>query len=131
MADIKSSVIIYDINGNLLLQLRDEEPEINKWVLFGGSVEGDETEEEAARREIKEELKYKIKKMHFFKTYQNDKVKQPIFIVDNPVSLSELSLCEGSNLRFFSPKDIDSLNIGFNYKIILKDYLTLRNNPFF
>lgn len=124
MKKVKSSVIIHDRNGKILLQLRDEEPEKDKWVLFGGSVEPNETEEEAVRREIKEELKYQMTGIHLFKRYRHGDVEQPIYVVEEPVSLKDLTLCEGSDMRFFKPEEINSLDIGFNYKEIVLDYLS-------
>jgi len=124
MKKIKSSVIISDFDGNILLQLRDEEPGKNKWVLFGGSVEPNETEEEAAKREILEELNYQIKKMHFFKRFSFKDVEQPIYVVEEPVSLSVLTLSEGSDMKFFKIEELDLLDIGFNYKEIIRDYLS-------
>jgi len=120
---IKASAIIHNKLGYILLQLRDEEPEKGKWVLFGGSVEENETEEEAVRREIKEELCYDIKKLRFFRRYNFGDVEQPIWIVEEPVTLNDLTLKEGAGMRFFKPEEIPSLDIGFNYKGIILDYL--------
>jgi 8-oxo-dGTP pyrophosphatase MutT (NUDIX family) len=127
MSDIKASVIIHDKYNNILLQLRDEEPGKGTWVLFGGSVEPEDRDEEsAAKREILEELKYNIKNIEFFKRYISGKIEQPIFVVNDVVSLEDLELCEGSDLKFFSPEEIINLNIGFNYKEIIMDYLNSR-----
>jgi len=108
--------------GEFLLQLRDEEPEINKWVLFGGGVESQETEEQALRREIKEELGYEIKDAEFFRKYENNNIEQAIFILKDAVELNNLNLSEGYAMKFFSASDLTNLNIGFNFKEILNDY---------
>ncbi len=123
MSDIKVSAIIQDVEGNFLLQLRDEEPGLGKWVLFGGGLENDETYEQTIRREIKEELVYDIKDLTFFKTYSSGKVIQPIYVIEDKVSLDDVVLCEGSDLKFFKSDEIYNLDIGFNYKEIIIDYI--------
>jgi len=124
MKKIKVSVILLNKKGHILLQLRDEEPEKGKWVPFGGSVEEGETEEEALRREIKEELSYDIKKPRFFKQYELGGVSQPIYIVKEEIDIKDLKLGEGEEMKFFKPDEIQNLDIGFNYKEIILDFLT-------
>jgi 8-oxo-dGTP diphosphatase len=56
-----SAAIVFDTSGHLLLQLRDNVPNIRypgKISLFGGHREGDETFLECVVREIHEELSY-------------------------------------------------------------------------
>jgi 8-oxo-dGTP pyrophosphatase MutT (NUDIX family) len=53
------AAIILGANGRVLLQLRDDKPDIffpNMWGLFGGAVEAGETPEIALLRELNEEL---------------------------------------------------------------------------
>ena len=128
MATIKVSVIMHDKSGRILLQLRDEELEKGKWVLFGGSVEKeDQSEEEAVKREIEEELCYRIKDLSFFKRYKHGSVEQPIYVISKPVSMKNLKLKEGACMRFFKPADLRSIKIGFNYKEIIQDYLNQKS----
>jgi 8-oxo-dGTP diphosphatase len=124
MKNVKACVIILNKAGQILLQKRDEEPELGKWVLFGGGVESGETEIEAAKREIKEELGYEIKTLHYFKRYENNNIEQPIFVAETTIELNKLELHEGSAMKFFSPTSIPSMtDIGFNFQKILLDYL--------
>ena len=51
--DFFQNLIVKNKKGKFLLQLRDEEPEIGKWILPGGGVENNETPEQALVREIK------------------------------------------------------------------------------
>ena len=56
-----AAAVVFDSSGRLLLQLRDDVPNIlypGKIGLFGGHREGDETFLECVVREINEELSY-------------------------------------------------------------------------
>lgn len=122
MAKTKVCLIVRNKKKELLLQLRDEDPEIGKWVLFGGGVKDGETPESALAREIKEELGFEIGRAEFFGEYIDRGIKQMIYILAEPVELENLNLGEGAAMRFFSPTEINNLNIGFNFKQILSDY---------
>ncbi|MCU0653189.1 MAG: NUDIX domain-containing protein [Candidatus Pacebacteria bacterium] len=123
MKRTKACAIIADCAGRLLLQLRDEDPEKNTWVLFGGGVHDGETEEQALRREIAEELDYNIKKATFLMRYDYNDTKQAIFVVVEPVERLSLELREGAAMGFFSAEEIEGLSMGFNFKEILLKYL--------
>ena len=123
MKNIKVSAIIINQKGEILLQKREKNPEINKWVLFGGSIEKGESEIEALEREMLEELEYKIKNPFFFKKYYYKDVEQPIYIIKDDIDINDLKLHEGSDMKFFSPTDLENIEIGFNYREILEDYL--------
>jgi len=127
MKKIKACAIISNKAGELLLQLRDEEPGRGTWVLFGGKVENGETEEGALRREIKEELGYDLKNVSFFRHYEDNGIGQAIFMANEPVELDELKLKEGSGMGFFPSARLQSLAIGFNFKEIINDYLNQKN----
>jgi len=122
MQKTKVCLIIKNKEGELLLQLRDEDPEIGKWVLFGGGVNGGETPQVALAREIKEELGYKIKRAEFFKEYVDNGIRQMIYILCAPVEIEKLQLAEGAAMKFFAHDDLDNLAIGFNFKEIIDDY---------
>ncbi|MDP2860624.1 MAG: NUDIX domain-containing protein, partial [bacterium] len=57
-----SIILLYDNNGKMLLQHRDENIAIlpGHWSFFGGKIEENEMPEEALKRETKEELEYKL-----------------------------------------------------------------------
>jgi len=127
MDKIKACLIIKNKNGELLLQLRDEYPEIGKWVLFGGGVKDGETPESALAREIKEELNYDIKGAGFFAEYVDRGIKQMIYVLREPVEIGDLALNEGAAMKFFSSVELQNLNIGFNFRQIINNYLQWQN----
>ncbi|QDW39808.1 NUDIX domain-containing protein [Bradyrhizobium sp. KBS0727] len=68
-----AAAVIFDTSDRLLLQLRDDKPDIlypGKVALFGGHREGDETFLECVVREIHEELGYFIPPARFEKIAQ-------------------------------------------------------------
>lgn len=125
--DRKACVIFENHKKNILLQMRDEDPEIGKWVPFGGSIEKGESEIEAAKREILEELNYKVKDITFFKKYIHNNVEQFVFISHDKIDMREIDLQEGADLQFFSFSELENIDIGFNYKEVLNDYFKNRD----
>ncbi len=123
MPKTKVCLIVKNKKGEFLLQLRDEDPEIGKWVLFGGGVEDGESPEAALAREIKEELGYQIKRADFFGEYKDGGIKQVIYILREPVDIENLKLAEGAAMKFFAPGELQNLAIGFNFGQILFDCL--------
>ena len=57
-------IILYDSNGRMLLQFRDEGAPIlaMHWACFGGGIDEGESPERAVFRETKEELDYSLSK---------------------------------------------------------------------
>ncbi len=61
-----AAVIIEDGQGRVLLQQRVDD---GKWSYHGGAIEADELAEDAARREIKEELNLEMDELRLFGVY--------------------------------------------------------------
>src|SRR5574343_1246891 len=114
MAKTKVCLIVKNKKKELLLQLRDEDPEIGKWVLFGGGVKDGETPEAALAREIKEELGFEIGRADLFGEYVDRGIKQMIYVLAEPVEIENLRLGEGAAMKFFAPAELQNLPIGFN-----------------
>lgn len=108
-------------DGRYLLQLRDNIPTIhlpNNWALFGGRIEAGESEEEALRRELLEELAFKPKDMTRFTeaAYEVPNTGYgPIrkIFYEVPIRASdvpELKLAEGQMLSLFRSDEVFSLH---------------------
>ena len=101
-----TGVILEGKANKILLQLRDNKPEIpypGHWSIFGGEIEEGETPLEGAVREIEEELGKRLEKesLLFYKKVTLDK-NYYIFRANFPYDLSEITLMEGQEARFFS-----------------------------
>lgn len=97
-----ATALLFDRNGQLLIYLRDNKPEISfpgYWDLFGGRVEPGETPEQALVREVEEELGIKIDNYTLYKTYESHTEARPnvkyVYVVHIPQAAGELTLYEG------------------------------------
>lgn len=129
-----ASVIIENMEGEILLLLRDDKAGISypdHWTLIGGKVEDDETPEMAAHRELEEETGLKTD-LSFWKKYDR---QHPNVIVDQYVYLGKVNankddiiIGEGQDIRFFEPDKIEPLKIGFGFDMLLQEYLLVRDH---
>ncbi|MBT3338942.1 MAG: NUDIX domain-containing protein [Anaerolineae bacterium] len=124
-----ASIVIENSKKELLLLLRDDKPDIpcpNHWSLVGGAVEEGETPEEAAHRELFEEIGLKMA-LAFWKKYDRPYpqaiVEQYIYIGKVNVEKPNILLGEGQDFRFFRAEEIKSLKIGFGFDDLLSEYL--------
>lgn len=118
-------IIIENTKGKILLQLRDSTVKKfpNCWVLLGGALEGDETPEQAIKREIKEEIDIELKNFEHFKNFNYKKFNQSFFYKKIDLDLEKIDLKEGKQIRFYSKEEINNLDLGFNIKEVINDFL--------
>ncbi|MFC1591423.1 NUDIX domain-containing protein [Thermodesulfobacteriota bacterium] len=119
-------LIIENAHGEILLQLRDDNPQLqypNCWGTFGGQVEAGETPEEAIRREIREELDYAVAEPAMYGIYPFEGYDIYMFrVVDSAVKLDDLNVNEGQCGRFFARDEIRDILCAFNCREIVEDY---------
>ena len=105
--------IVLERRGKYLLQLRDDKAPTNpnKWSLFGGGIEKNETPINCIIREIQEELGVLLDKdkLNFLIKikYSNDDCY--IYRTKFNYSLKDLKLNEGADMKFFSKEEIMKL----------------------
>ncbi|MBI5964839.1 MAG: NUDIX domain-containing protein [Chloroflexi bacterium] len=129
------AMIIENPSQEVLLLLRDNKPEIaypNYWSLVGGHIEAGETADQAALRELNEEVGLNLSlflwKRYNFQYAPNVIVDQYIFVGKVDSENPAMILGEGQAMRFFNCQDIKELKIGFGFEFDLNEYFDLRND---
>lgn len=122
------TLIIDNGKGEILLQLRDNNPKINypnSWGTWGGAVEKDETPEQAIVRELKEELDYDLKDFVYFGSFPyKNKIDIHTFIkIDNNITIDKLNVREGQKAEFIHITKMKDLKFSYNCKEILDEYI--------
>jgi len=126
-----AAIILENDNGELLLYLRDNKPDIpfpDYWDLIGGHVEEGETPEEALVREIKEELDIVLPEYSFYKRYEcltGDAYENIKYIFTGRINIpiEEVTLLEGVRPQYFSREEIPNVKFANILKSIVMDYI--------
>ncbi|MBP1747531.1 MAG: Radical domain protein [Deltaproteobacteria bacterium] len=122
-------LLIENSEGKVLLQLRDDRPDIpypNCWGTFGGQVEINETPEQAIKREIKEELEYEASHPEYFGNFPFDGYDIYMYrIIDPNVTLDNIRVKEGQRGDFFDLEQIRYIPCAFNCRDIVIAYFSI------
>ncbi len=140
LLDIKfvSVIFIFDINNKILMQLRDNKPNIaapNMWGPVGGNCKKGETPYECCLREVTEETGYLPSKINWLKNiYLSDDINNNYLAHYLSVFWSiyknekVIKCYEGQKIVFKSLEEIESLNT-FKHNInCIKEILKIKNN---
>jgi len=132
--DLQSAAIILINKGKVLMQLRDDKPNIdfpNHWCLPGGKVEPDEEERKGAQRELLEETGYISKNPIFlhseiYTTKGGRRIKRNIFyeIYDGK---QEIKCLEGQKMEFKSPDELSLLKVYSDHFDLIKRAIGIVN----
>ncbi|GGM89418.1 hypothetical protein GCM10011609_27870 [Lentzea pudingi] len=123
-----SMTMVLDASGRVLLNLRDDKPEIlypNHWAILGGAVEPDESPADAARRELHEEIGLVADHVeHFCSVVDRGGHRHLVwvFVTNTELPVDEFTLTEGQDLRFFSFDELDELQITPFVRQVLNAY---------
>lgn len=116
---------IIEIGDKILLIERKYPP--YGWALPGGFVDIGETVEEAVVREVKEEVGLNIKEIEQFHVYSDPKRDPRLHTVSvvfkATTSGKPKASDDAKNFGLFSESEINNLNIVFDHKKIITDYL--------
>ena len=122
-------LIIENHKNEILLIERKNIP--HGWALPGGFVDYGESLEHAAKREGKEETNLDIELISPFKAYSNperDKRAHTITFVFIAKGKGEAKgMDDAKQAKWFSIEEIKQLNIAFDHKNIIFDYLKYKN----
>jgi 8-oxo-dGTP pyrophosphatase MutT (NUDIX family) len=112
--------VILLVDGNYVLQLRDNNPRISvpgMWSLFGGSIEENEDHNSGVIREIKEELNLSVNQVRFLWDFEEVEgpleIKKHFYIYE--ADITELwgshELLEGQDVNCFCYDQLPTLKI--------------------
>jgi len=122
-------LLIENSEGKVLLQLRDDNPQIpypGCWGTFGGQIEGEETPEEGIKREIWEELEYDLSHPEYFGNFPFEGYNIYMYrIVDRNLTLDNITVREGQKGGFFSLEEIRHVDCAANCREIVTAYFTI------
>ena len=122
-------------DGLVLLILRRFEPNKGRWTLPGGLLELGEAPEEAARREVREELGIEVELEGVLQVAnevirdEQGRVRYHFVLIDYLMSplRGEIKLNdESEEYRWFKAEEVESLNTTANTKLIARKYLEER-----
>ena len=101
-----ASALLYNPQGDVLLQHRDDKPDIvhpNVWSLFGGHKEAGEELSEALVRELEEEIGFVPQTFDLWTIARQPGTTFYIYLVPIDKPLEALELNEGQDFGFFKP----------------------------
>ena len=127
---LTADIIIEFDNGDILLAKRKYEPYVGVWGLPGGKMDGEETIEETAIREVKEETGLDIKLDEIVGVYSDPK-RDPrgryisTAFIAHPVG----GILEAASdaARVMRVADYSKMDLAFDHKKILEDYKRLKS----
>ena len=128
---LSAAVILVDGSGRILLQLRDDNPEIlfpNHWGITGGAARRGETMEQVARREVKEETGIVLEEFQPFRVYETTlddttHYTTQVYYAVTERSVDQMAIGEGQELRFFRPHELDALPLAYRHRDMLADFI--------
>lgn len=115
------NLIILNEKNEIYLAKRNKNEDVEPgiWGVPGGSVEHNESLEEALHREIKEETNCDIIELHYFKSYVVNSVLAVYFYgkIEGQIKLNE----ESSEYKWFNKNEIPK-DLAFNQGEILNEF---------
>jgi 8-oxo-dGTP diphosphatase len=125
-------VLLVDRQGQILMQQRDSKARTspNQWSFPGGSIEPDETPEEAARRELWEETGLRVDVVEPYGVFLRPSVNNPhgtveihAFCAATDAVQDDVVLGEGQAMVFLPPDDAVSRDLGVTAILLLPGFL--------
>ncbi|MBL8160660.1 MAG: NUDIX domain-containing protein [Anaerolineae bacterium] len=126
------SIFLRDPHGRLSAHLRDDKPTILYpacWSTLGGAVEDGESPDEAARRELLEEVEF-CPSLTFWRSFdhafeiagQRYAVQIHAFIGETDRTPAQINLREGQRLAFLNRAEVDNLPFAFALDMLYRAY---------
>jgi 8-oxo-dGTP diphosphatase len=116
-------VILYNNDSRILLQHRTKDAPTfpDYWAFFGGGIEGDETAEQAVKREALEELEYQLAAPRLFQVrqlvHQGDEYVVHVFVEE--YNGGKLILREGQAMGWFLTDETNDLLMNDHDRLVI------------
>ncbi len=122
--------IIIEFEGGIVLIERSNPP--YGWAIPGGFLDYNESVEDCAAREAKEETSldvYDLKQMHTYSKPGRDPRFQTVTVVFTAKAKGIAKAADdAANLKVFKPEEAVKLNLAFDHKEIIKNYIQLEEH---
>lgn len=124
-------IFLFDDRGRVLLHLRDDIRGIAHpgcWAAFGGEVDDGESEEQALRRELREELETEVGSVELLARVldrQGSGHEVALYRGELTSSLRDLRLSEGAGMALFTPRQLHALPMTPFMKPVLLQHLAV------
>lgn len=127
-------VLLVDGHGRLLMQERDEFPEIDpeRWGLVGGHVDAGEGFEDAAYRELAEETGIRLERgtLALWRTFEVfhqvydslDEVQ--VWVASTRLADADIVVGEGRQIVFVEPRAVRTLDLTVSAALIVPEFLS-------
>lgn len=130
MENHKKSVVVILVNSKkqLLLHLRDDKPGIlapGYWAFIGGSIEEGESELEAIKREVKEEINISIEEFQYLDRFYLKRHNLDVSVYTGKLDIpeEEIKVSEGQGVKFFYPNEIKDIKMSSVLKRVVSKNL--------
>lgn len=107
-----AGAVLLHPDGRLLLQHRDDKPDIESpglWSLFGGGLDQGESPAQAMLREIEEEVGYRPRAYRPLVEFSGWRTLFYVYLAEVAPPLDQLTLTEGQGFGYFQPDQAEQL----------------------
>jgi 8-oxo-dGTP pyrophosphatase MutT (NUDIX family) len=127
-----SAVILFDPEGRVLLQQRDDDippAGYGRWTIPGGGREGEESARETALREFEEETGIALTRLRFFDTNSYEAwegagaLTVHLFFADDEVPQEQVQCFEGIQFKYWPPAEALELPMNPRTRQLLERFL--------
>ena len=120
-----SSIIFINGEGEILLFLRDNKPDLpypNMWDVPGGHVEADESPEKCIVREMKEEMDLVLDEFELFSKIEFEDRIEYTFWTRADLDIDEIELTEGQKLKWFTRDEAKRTQLAYGFNEIVEKF---------